>query len=104
LTLPLTPPLPPLSLHDALPISGRRAIGVHRRPIVPCRVVATAVVKTWDVESTPDNHFAARPHHRVPRARGRRTVGSHRRPTVPRDRKSTRLNSSHRTISYAVFC
>src|SRR5207248_10336790 len=22
----------------------------------------------------------------------------------PRDRKSTRLNSSHRTISYAVFC
>src|SRR5437867_6412178 len=28
------------------------------------------------------------------------------RPAVirPRDRKSTRLNSSHRTISYAVFC
>src|SRR3970040_809190 len=24
--------------------------------------------------------------------------------TVPRDRKSTRLNSSHRCISYAVFC
>src|SRR5438094_1046984 len=24
--------------------------------------------------------------------------------TVPTDRKSTRLNSSHRTISYAVFC
>src|SRR5437867_7599154 len=23
---------------------------------------------------------------------------------VPTDRKSTRLNSSHRTISYAVFC
>src|SRR5207248_9851028 len=23
---------------------------------------------------------------------------------APRDRKSTRLNSSHRTISYAVFC
>src|SRR5438094_7046220 len=23
---------------------------------------------------------------------------------VPADRKSTRLNSSHRTISYAVFC
>src|SRR5438094_5063832 len=23
---------------------------------------------------------------------------------LPRDRKSTRLNSSHRTISYAVFC
>src|SRR5437879_6888358 len=24
--------------------------------------------------------------------------------SVPRDRKSTRLNSSHRCISYAVFC
>src|SRR5256885_8274022 len=26
------------------------------------------------------------------------------RPAVPRDRKSTRLNSSHLVISYAVFC
>src|SRR5437762_11440881 len=26
------------------------------------------------------------------------------RPRLPRDRKSTRLNSSHRCISYAVFC
>src|SRR5437763_6746628 len=25
-------------------------------------------------------------------------------PAVPLDRKSTRLNSSHRCISYAVFC
>src|SRR5437762_5256900 len=25
-------------------------------------------------------------------------------PEAPRDRKSTRLNSSHRCISYAVFC
>src|SRR5437867_7335160 len=25
-------------------------------------------------------------------------------PFRPQDRKSTRLNSSHRTISYAVFC
>src|SRR5438128_6789939 len=24
--------------------------------------------------------------------------------TIPPDRKSTRLNSSHRSISYAVFC
>src|SRR5699024_11892092 len=30
---------------------------------------------------------------------------NHRRPAVPcRDRKSTRLNSSHVSISYAVFC
>src|SRR5437867_9230079 len=32
-----------------------------------------------------------------------RRTGARRR-AVPRDRKSTRLNSSHRTISYAVFC
>src|SRR5574341_1285926 len=25
-------------------------------------------------------------------------------PSLPRDRKSTRLNSSHQLISYAVFC
>src|SRR5438477_3987741 len=30
-----------------------------------------------------------------------RTYGPHR---CPRDRKSTRLNSSHMSISYAVFC
>src|SRR2546427_2225430 len=28
----------------------------------------------------------------------------HSKPRVPRDRKSTRLNSSHSQISYAVFC
>src|SRR5437763_17170774 len=31
---------------------------------------------------------------------GRCVLGS----STPRDRKSTRLNSSHRCISYAVFC
>src|SRR2546426_1553457 len=53
--------------------------------------------------------------------RGRRAVGAHRLRSVPlvlaplqllgvrgerreRDRKSTRLNSSHLVISYAVFC
>src|SRR5207248_5240035 len=34
------------------------------------------------------------------KARGRRHVAA----GVVLDRKSTRLNSSHRTISYAVFC
>src|SRR3712207_7608887 len=39
-----------------------------------------------------------------PRRRGpcHRTGAGHPRP--PRDRKSTRLNSSHANISYAVFC
>src|SRR3712207_7896601 len=33
-----------------------------------------------------------------------RPAGVPRRRTSPRDRKSTRLNSSHANISYAVFC
>src|SRR3712207_9096984 len=43
-------------------------------------------------------------HHRTRQlaAAARRTPRRARRP--PRDRKSTRLNSSHANISYAVFC
>src|SRR6266705_2745021 len=37
-------------------------------------------------------------------SRGRRPVLLQRAGPGLRDRKSTRLNSSHRTISYAVFC
>src|SRR3712207_8028300 len=42
-----------------------------------------------------------------PHARARREVrdgDGRQRDRVPRDRKSTRLNSSHANISYAVFC
>src|SRR5574340_1255015 len=38
------------------------------------------------------------------RSAGRWPDGSRRRPCDCRDRKSTRLNSSHQKISYAVFC
>src|SRR4051794_41336847 len=38
----------------------------------------------------------------VGRTRGRRRRRPH--PTAKTDRKSTRLNSSHPSISYAVFC
>src|SRR5438874_10738206 len=69
-----------LSLHDALPISGR----LHR-PHVQLR-------------------HGREIHHHLPRIPGHpsreRLVGDHRH----RDRKSTRLNSSHVEISYAVFC
>src|SRR5256886_7257664 len=64
----------PLSLHDALPISSRR-----RR--------ATAL----PTATTP---AAAHGRH------GRTSA----RASAARDRKSTRLNSSHSQISYAVFC
>src|SRR5438094_1008790 len=63
-----------LSLHDALPILGRKCGRCRAGP-------------------------AFRPGAGPPRAACR--TGHL---FCPRDRKSTRLNSSHRTISYAVFC
>src|SRR5258708_25451941 len=69
-----------LSLHDALPISS------HAAP---------------DAPAVP----GGRPSE--PAARHRRNSETlHRRPSISatEDRKSTRLNSSHQIISYAVFC
>src|SRR5438477_4217903 len=46
--------------------------------------------------------------HAAPRARPAELIDERARSTgcenAPRDRKSTRLNSSHMSISYAVFC
>src|SRR5690242_21570521 len=63
-----------LSLHDALPISRRAVV---------------------------DNHHPVEHHGRVLPADGRVRDDQRR---ARRDRKSTRLNSSHMSISYAVFC
>src|SRR5207244_12363830 len=67
-----------LSLHDALPIFGSSTY------------VSPAVLhssQAW-----------------VFRLVGRRLPMTSRTSPAPRDRKSTRLNSSHQIISYAVFC
>src|SRR2546430_10260289 len=45
-----------------------------------------------------------RHHRRGGAPEGRRGHGEERGVTLDRDRKSTRLNSSHSQISYAVFC
>src|SRR5206468_4361611 len=76
-----------LSLHDALPIS--------------LAVPASAL-------RGPEGRGSARPRRHEPAAHGplRRPLAG-RRPVPHRDsadRKSTRLNSSHDQISYAVFC
>src|ERR1035441_3958300 len=42
--------------------------------------------------------------HRGARQGHQQAVGEFHAPTIPLDRKSTRLNSSHLGISYAVFC
>src|SRR2546422_4939119 len=80
-----------LSLHDALPILSARSASStgSRRPLI---------ARLW--------------HGAVPAAKGddyaaylRRTGVTECRATPGnRDRKSTRLNSSHGYISYAVFC
>src|SRR5437762_7835665 len=90
---PPTPELYTLSLHDALPICelGETVVGGMVEPgardvVVPVRK------KAW--EAAFGGEEAARPH-----VRARLTGWPSR-----ADRKSTRLNSSHRCISYAVFC
>src|SRR3712207_8472268 len=56
----------------------------------------------------PDDelHDSSLPMRPPPRARreASRPVGRRPRPAFAADRKSTRLNSSHANISYAVFC
>src|SRR5207248_10893268 len=84
--------LTPLSLHDALPIS-KPALerGEAVRIDIPVRnvhrtiggMLAGEVARRFGQEGLPEGTIDLR---------------------FTGDRKSTRLNSSHRTISYAVFC
>src|SRR5207302_11173789 len=92
------PPSSTLSLHDALPIwivkidsieGGREAVGVALAPYLPVRDdVETGVLLCLDGHDGRDII----------------TDGEIRRESYSKDRKSTRLNSSHVKISYAVFC
>src|SRR5690606_41903288 len=68
-----------LSLHDALPILYRTVIAGDGRVLAHDNLVADAAF-TYNVFAEPDGEKR------------------------PLDRKSTRLNSSHVKISYAVFC
>src|SRR5437763_13543109 len=88
-----------LSLHDALPISFRtdRPPGKRRRPArFGDILVVTEPIGPCDVSNR--RHFC--PARSVHLTRPRRFPA----PSLSSDRKSTRLNSSHRCISYAVFC
>src|SRR5438067_6284362 len=80
-----------LSLHDALPISGA---AVRRRPPDPAGLGQGGALRVLQRD-----HCAAVARHLRPRA----ARGARLRRRL-RDRKSTRLNSSHVSISYAVFC
>src|SRR2546426_2319970 len=75
-----------LSLHDALPISHTSGTA---RPVAP---------PGRRSRDTRDSRPGARP------VRRGRCAANRALPRRSRDRKSTRLNSSHLVISYAVFC
>src|SRR5437868_9711401 len=79
-----------LSLHDALPISEGIGIGVGLRGIRDGHAVVAGVADAVGIGV----HLA-----RI--GDGGAVVAG---VAVPVDRKSTRLNSSHVSISYAVFC
>src|SRR5258708_23918398 len=74
-----------LSLHDALPIWGDAGDAARR-----CSFPVCGLVERGGVGVDRGSRLAGR----RASAPGRRFL----------DRKSTRLNSSHQIISYAVFC
>src|SRR5207253_11253726 len=80
-TTPATTEIYTLSLHDALPIS--RSIQTSRRPSHTSSCSASIARSCPTSASARRSRIAAK---------------------STRDRKSTRLNSSHVAISYAVFC
>src|SRR5688572_31297597 len=75
-----------LSLHDALPIFGRPRAVHHGRRLLP----AGTARRRGPARLRPEQDAR-----RATRLRALQRLG---------DRKSTRLNSSHSQISYAVFC
>src|SRR5947209_13573866 len=94
------PPLPhpnsPLSLHDALPILPLQHVQPHvaRAPVEAAQIVLHSVIGL--VRSPVERKDCPE------RAPGLLQRGA--RVQAKSDRKSTRLNSSHANISYAVFC
>src|SRR5690606_40699794 len=81
-TAPATTEIYTLSLHDALPIFA---------------IIATT---RWQSRGSGLGDAQGLADHQ----RARQRIGQHQRMQLPGDRKSTRLNSSHVKISYAVFC
>src|SRR5262245_64634253 len=85
---PTPPCISPLSLHDALPISAKMR-------------AASALRGSSTETRNPDDWTTGG---RDWTTRAWRTGSLARHEWSSQDRKSTRLNSSHLGISYAVFC
>src|SRR5205085_12320096 len=83
-----TPAISPLSLHDALPILETTSAGATSKTRPPAGGKASDIATVIKATERPRTRSWLK-------VRNRRSV---------KDRKSTRLNSSHSQISYAVFC
>src|SRR5207248_11610448 len=91
--VPAPPAIYTLSLHDALPIFNQGPANLSYIIAMLQTALPQARICSLDVRYL-DNVFAG---DAVEAGATIVAVGAE-------DRKSTRLNSSHRTISYAVFC
>src|SRR5690606_40246182 len=91
-----------LSLHDALPIYAATCPGSVVASRKPCPVNGRLPPGTHGKTGTPAsaNSRAAPENDDASAARAHTPVNT----SGATDRKSTRLNSSHVKISYAVFC
>src|SRR2546422_4141764 len=91
-----------LSLHDALPISTHTTAELPSgevRSAAAGRATADQSLVCKECKHGPAHRVRPRPGHRAQQPSRGSSL-----PHVERDRKSTRLNSSHGYISYAVFC
>src|SRR5690606_40551608 len=98
---PATTQTTSLSLHDALPIlSALPCYFCGAQFPTPCIWTTSTAYATLEPEENDTGWDGGCGN--IPRGNARQgAVGV---PTNVRDRKSTRLNSSHVKISYAVFC
>src|SRR5207244_9264567 len=94
----------PLPLHDALPIWARIMPNgsVAEKPLRPGGNAHKATTTPQWREPMPD--LPSRQSLEALRQWDTPTICNALEITSPEDRKSTRLNSSHQIISYAVFC
>src|SRR5206468_6903739 len=95
-------PIHTLSLHDALPIFATMVMDIRcTRQAEEIRVLSQPDELSFDVPAVRIRRGQEGLHRRV------RTAGTSNESSSgwdSTDRKSTRLNSSHDQISYAVFC
>src|SRR5207249_10244896 len=98
ITLPSPSELYPLSLHDALPISAHCCRSDQNQSSAGC------LPGQCEEYNQCKRAAVLRPGYRTRTSRPCSNPTAHSVCTNIQDRKSTRLNSSHVSISYAVFC